>query len=321
MNNSEAGHRLTIIIATYRRNELLAECLSSIDRQRKDGYKDFDVIVADDGGGQTDKAKQIADPSYVRFLDITENRGQPAAQAKAAALTDSEILAFLDDDATVESDWAGEIVRYFDRWPSIGAVLGRIEPKDTSRLLARTRQVIYDKRRRKYTSREFMQKISAEYGFSVPEGCTGLSDHVSGGSFAIRRHVYDAVGGLPADVPMGCDTLFSRQLLEGGFPIGYDENMVILHRHSTSYRVLCRNSFREGRDWVKIQRKCGKSRGSLALPCVWNLVKAPFKIARFPEMLTADRWYIRAYGVYTMIHLVDGIGRLVQLCSSEKTRN
>ena len=317
MNNPTPKHRLTIIIATYRRNRLLAECLASVSRQRKKGFRDFDVIVVDDGGGKTSTAKRIADPSYVRFLDLPENGGQPAAQAKAAALTDSEILAFLDDDATVESDWAGEIVRYFDRWPTVGAVLGRIEPKDTSKLLSRTRQVIYDKRRRKYTSRAFMEKISSEYGFSLPEGCTGLSDHVSGGSFAIRRSVYDAVGGLPADVPMGCDTMFSKMLLEGGFPIGYDEDMVIRHRHSTSYRVLCRNSLNEGRDWVKIQQKNGKKKSSLILPCVWNLLKTPFKIAGFPEMLTADPFRIRAYGVFTLIGFLDGVGRIWQLCCPE----
>ena len=301
------------MIATYKRDQLLAECLASVDRQRRFGYKGFDLIIVDDGGRETATAKAMADPSYVRFLDLAKNSGQPAAQSKAAELSDCEFLAFLDDDATVESDWAGEIVRYFDRWPSIGAVLGRIEPKDTSKLLARTRQVIYDKRRRKYTSKEFMKKISSQYGFALPEGCTGLSDHVSGGSFAIRRSVYDKVGGLPADVPMGCDTLFSERLLQAGYPIGYDEDMVIYHRHNTSYRVLFRNNLHEGRDWVRIQLKNGKKKKALILPCIINLLESPFKIISFPEMLSADRFRVRAYAVFTLIQFVDGAGRILQL--------
>lgn len=315
MSETSRGHRLTIIIATYKRDQLLAECLASIEAERKTGFNDFDVIVADDAGGETGTARQMADPAYVRFIAMPHNSGQPAAQSAAAALTDSEILAFLDDDATVGPDWAGQIVRYFDRWPSIGAVLGRIEPKDMSKLLARTRQVIYDKRRRKYTSQAFMHQISSRYGFELPEHCTGLSDHVSGGSFAIRRSVFDAVGGLPADVPMGCDTLFSETLLKAGYPIGYHEDMVIFHRHSTSYRVLWRNSLREGRDWVRIQLKSGRSRRSLILPCIRNLLASPFKIIRFPEMLTADKYYIRAYTVYTLIQFIDGIGRITELIS------
>lgn len=312
-----AKHKLTIIIATYQRDELLCECLESLQSCRERGFKDFDVIVADDGGHDTAKAKSIADPSYVRFLDIENNVGQPAVQAQAVTMSSSELLAFLDDDATTEFDWAGEIVSYFDKFPKIGAVLGRIEPKDTSKLLARTRQVIYDKRRRKYTSREFMEKISQQYDFELFSGCTGLSDHVSGGSFAIRRSVYDAVGGLPKDIRMGCDTLFSETLLKSGFIIGYDEDMVIRHRHSTSYRVLCKNSFKEGRDWVRIEQKKGKLKPAMFFSCLLNLLLSPFRIVTFPEMLQADRLRIPGYLVFTLIQYVDGAGRIFQLFSKK----
>ena len=141
MNNPTPKHRLTIIIATYRRNRLLAECLASVSRQRKKGFRDFDVIVVDDGGGKTSTAKRIADPSYVRFLDLPENGGQPAAQAKAAGLNidyfptnfvvsgglwyiDYECNAYMDEWSF--DNWG---VKYWSHTPELEACLSGEEMK------------------------------------------------------------------------------------------------------------------------------------------------------------------------------------------------
>ena len=137
---------LSIIIATYQREELLCNCLRSLTGGRARGYRDFEVLVVDDNGGETRKAEEMSDPTYIRFLRMERNSGQPAAQSAAISCARGEILAFLDDDAETVFDWPGEIMRYFRSNPEIGAVLGRIEPLHTDKLLARTRQVIYDKR-------------------------------------------------------------------------------------------------------------------------------------------------------------------------------
>ena len=311
-----ADPTLSIIIASYQREELLCACLRSLMDGRARGYRDFEVLVVDDCGGQTGRAEAMSDLVDTRFLRMEQNSGQPAAQMAAVASARGEILAFLDDDAVAVFDWPGEIVRYFRANPEIGAVLGRIEALNTKKLLARTRQVIYDKRHKKYLSPVFQQELKQTYSLRVGSACLGLSDHVSGGSFAIRAETLRQVGGLPVEVRMGCDMELSRRLLEGGVPIGYDPQMIIRHLHNASYRVLFRNSFHEGRDWVRIALSRGERRRVLLGRCVSNLLAAPFRILRFPEMLTADRWKIRAYGVFTLIQFFDGIGRLYELSVS-----
>ena len=91
--------RVSVIIPTYNRADLLGDAIGSVLAQ---SYQDFELIVADDGS--TDHTAEImaeAIASYgsrIRYL-VLPHRGQPAAPRNSAlAVATGEYISFLDSD-------------------------------------------------------------------------------------------------------------------------------------------------------------------------------------------------------------------------------
>lgn len=303
---------ISIIIATYRRYQLLLECLESLSIARQNCAVNFEVIVVDDGGALPREIERQVSGLEIRWVYLEQNLGQPGAQAVGVQQARGEILAFLDDDAIVAPHWPQVISRYLRQNPDIGAVLGKIEAVDLSHILARMRQQIYDRRHRLYTSPDYIARLKAEYNLTVG-AVPGLSNHISGGNFAIRRTVLASIGGLAESVRLGCDDLMSQRLLQAGQAIGYLPEMVIYHHHNQSFRTLFRNNFHEGRDRVRIAQLSGSSK--LIGQALLNLFRVPFRIIEFPEMLAADRNAVLVYGIYTCVQLFDALGQIYQAVS------
>jgi len=86
---------VSVIIATYNRGALLQEALDSVLSQT---YRDYEVIIADDGSTDdtSERLEKYAD--RVRILKI-EHTGRPSIARNAAIDTASgRLLAFLDSD-------------------------------------------------------------------------------------------------------------------------------------------------------------------------------------------------------------------------------
>lgn len=89
---------VSIIVATYNRPRLLVRTLNSILSQ---SYKDFEVIVANDGGVDVqeiiDKANALCD-NKIKYINSKENLGPSAARNLALDETTGGYIMFLDDD-------------------------------------------------------------------------------------------------------------------------------------------------------------------------------------------------------------------------------
>ncbi len=87
---------VSVIIPTYNRADMLDEALRSVFAQT---YKDFEVIVVDDGS--TDHTRSVVDkyPHRVRYVH-QENQGHALAKNTGIAAADGGYIAFLDDDDT-----------------------------------------------------------------------------------------------------------------------------------------------------------------------------------------------------------------------------
>lgn len=303
---------ISVIIATYRRYRKLLECLRSLSLAKQAGMANLEVIVVDDGGGLSHEIEQEDAGLDIQWIYLSRNLGQPGAQAVGVQKAKGEILAFLDDDAIVARHWLKAIENYFKQNPEVGAVLGKIEALDLSHILARMRQQIYERRHRLYTDPDYMARLKAEYDLRVG-AVSGLSSHISGGDFAIRRSVLFDVGGLAENIRLGCDDLMSQRLLKAGHAIGYLREMVINHHHNQSFRALFRNNFHEGQDKVRIARLSGGNGFEILGSALFSLFRVPFRIVEFPEMLMADKNAVLVYGIYTCVQFFDALGQIYQV--------
>jgi GT2 family glycosyltransferase len=103
---------ISVVIATYNRATLLGECLRHLADQPFDA--DDDVVVVDNGS--TDATPRVIETARERFpvrlRHLTESRpGKSHAVAAAVAIATGDVLAFTDDDVTVDPQWTTTIRR------------------------------------------------------------------------------------------------------------------------------------------------------------------------------------------------------------------
>jgi glycosyltransferase involved in cell wall biosynthesis len=85
--------KVSVIIPTYNRRDFVREAIASVLAQ---SYRDFELLVVDDGS-RDDTAAVVQEFEGVRSIS-QPNRGVSAARNYGVALSNGELLAFLDSD-------------------------------------------------------------------------------------------------------------------------------------------------------------------------------------------------------------------------------
>jgi len=119
--------KLSIIIPTFNRKETLKTTLLSLDSQT---YKDFEVIVADDGStdGTEDLIKKLKVSYPIRHCR-QENAGRSAARNMGLENASGELILFIDDHIVVDNKLVEEHVICHTRYAkdNVKVVRGRVE--------------------------------------------------------------------------------------------------------------------------------------------------------------------------------------------------
>ncbi len=100
---------VSVVIPTYNRADFLPQAVESVLAQ---SYKDFELLVVDDGS--TDHTPATLRPylSYLRCLR-QENRGVSAARNRGIGESRGELIAFLDSDDRWQRDKLKHQVEFF----------------------------------------------------------------------------------------------------------------------------------------------------------------------------------------------------------------
>jgi GT2 family glycosyltransferase len=117
------GGRVSIVIPTKDRLEVLRPCLTSL--LRFTAYDDFEVILVDSGSQEKrthDYYERLAADSRVRIVPSSGAFNYSAANNLGASQASGDFLLFLNNDIEIlEPEWLTELVRWAER-PDIGAV-------------------------------------------------------------------------------------------------------------------------------------------------------------------------------------------------------
>ena len=110
--------KVSIIIPSYNRAEMLVECLESVFIQT---FTDYEVIVVDDGS--TDNTEDVLKPYRERITYIKhENKGNAAARNSGLDVAKGELIAFLDSDDLWLPHKLMKEVEYLDQHPDVDMV-------------------------------------------------------------------------------------------------------------------------------------------------------------------------------------------------------
>jgi GT2 family glycosyltransferase len=219
--------RVSVVIATYNRAQLLDECLTHLGRQR---FGQDDEVIVVNNGSTDDTPSVVARhqrgyPAPVHLLHEPVP-GKSHAIARAIAVASGDVLAFTDDDVNVDSGWL-ETLREALADPDVAMVGGPVAPRWESTVPEWIRR-----------GREEYPRLGAPIAlldYGDRPGDLGSRTFL-GANLAVRRRVFAAVGGFPTHLGKLRGTLLSgedhelcRRVQAAGFRAVYVPGAMVHH--------------------------------------------------------------------------------------------
>jgi GT2 family glycosyltransferase len=219
---------MTIVVCTRERPRDLTRCLDALRPLLSDGH---DVLVVDNAP-DTNRTAGVVSRYSVRHV-VEPKPGLNNARNRGLAEARHDIVAYVDDDATVDRSWADAIAEPFAR-PEVASVTGLVLPFEL-RTEAQQRFEAYSAHRRTFTTREFTRATLAP----AAAGVAGV-----GANMAFRRAAVERLGGFDPRLDAGTRTraggdndMFAR-ILDAGHTIVYTPRALVWHRHRETEREL-----------------------------------------------------------------------------------
>jgi glucosyl-dolichyl phosphate glucuronosyltransferase len=217
--------KITLIVATYNRCRILAETLEGIANSWLPDSVSWQVLVVDNNSH--DQTREIVEgfirrhPGRFRYL-FEPRQGKSYALNTGLRHARGDVIAFTDDDVTVEPTWLWNLtaVLYDDKWAGTG---GRIFPSGT--LVPPPWMPLKDS--------TIGGPLFGLFDRGDKPGKLAVAPH--GGNMAFRKAMFEKYGGFRTDLgPPPCDlggedTEFGYRLMAFGERLWYEPAAVVRH--------------------------------------------------------------------------------------------
>lgn len=220
---------VSVIAPAYNNPEEVELFLQSI-AQRLSG--DFEVIVVDDGSRDTRLGDVCAKHAFIRYLRLPENCGAPTARNAGAQLARGEVLLFVDSDMIVQADLSTITSRLFAD-STILAAVGAFDPEPANPSYFRS----------------FWGLVKT---FSLPRESFSSTFYPAIG--AIRKAVFDEVGGFSSKLRAAEDFEFSIRFFARGWQVRYAPELLVSVHYKGMVTSL-RQSFDRSTKWSLLFRE------------------------------------------------------------------
>jgi glycosyltransferase involved in cell wall biosynthesis len=226
-----AGPSITVAICTRDRPDGLARMLESLVEQR---YPVRTLIV--DNAPSDDRSERVAERFATR-LDVRyvreERPGLSWARNRSIDESDTDVIAWVDDDEVCDPWWAAEIARGFVEHPEAGAVSGAVLPAEIETpAQARFEEYGGHSKGRGLTPAVFSPATRSQQSPLYPLPPFGV-----GGNMAFRREAIERIGRFDCALGAGTltqgaeDTAALSLLLFLGGTVVYQPAALIRHWH------------------------------------------------------------------------------------------
>jgi len=239
--------RLSIIIPSHNRADLLGACLAAVRRHAPAGAE---VIVVDDaspGGAVSRTAAAFPGVCVVR----RDRRGGFCAAVNAGiASATHPVVELLNDDVEVEAGWADAALKWFAE-PTVAAVAPLVLRRDDDRPCATAVSAVVGRSTTADTAvahpyidsagdRYYLGGVAGKRGCGRPVGPEhlrpGFVFGASASSAFYRRDAVHLVGGFPEHFGAYFEDVdLSFRLNRAGFRVAYEPASRVWHHVSASY--------------------------------------------------------------------------------------
>jgi len=231
---------LTVAICTKDHPLDLNRCLDSLMALRtgEDGWG-FEILVVDNSPSDGQTRDLIHSLPVVKYV-MEPKPGLNFARNLALKEATGEMIAFIDDDVTVDRHWLDGLRRAIAQHPDAAAFTGLVLPSE----LATEAQILFERGGGFEKSFETIR-----YGQTLPGNpfypCVG-GKLGTGCNMAFMRKVPLELGGFDEaldtgpPLPGGGDSDMLYRIIRAGYPLIYEPRFMVFHRHRREYAQLRR---------------------------------------------------------------------------------
>ncbi|MGC8872915.1 MAG: glycosyltransferase family 2 protein [Chloroflexia bacterium] len=123
---------VSVVIPNYNGLAHLPICLEALRRQR---FREFEVILVDDGSRDGSPSWVRAHYPEVQVVALPRNCGLAAAVNRGIAFARGSLIALLNNDTEADPDWLAALVEAANAYPEIGAFASKIRLFDRRNIL------------------------------------------------------------------------------------------------------------------------------------------------------------------------------------------
>ncbi len=207
---------ISVIIITWNRKDDVLKTIQDIYDQP---FKDFEIIVVDNGSKDGTTAEISVRFPQVKLIGLDQNTGVSHARNEGFNIAIGKLLVCLDSDASPASHMFSNLIKRFQMDPKIGVINSKI-------VNAYTKQIdniagwSYSKNDLEFQDTEFLS-------FSFSEG-----------GCAIKKEALNKVGPFWERLFFGYEGMeFSLRVLDAGYDILYYPGSLVYHRASPHARI------------------------------------------------------------------------------------
>lgn len=163
----DSSPKISVVIPTFNQANYLAEALESVFHQT---YRDFEVIVVDDGSTDGTQALLSRYNSKIRCF-IQPNGGRAGARNTGLKEAKGDYIAFLDSDDIWKEDRLERSLQALEKVPAAGLIHGEVEAIDFEGSLLREKtdkiKKVYQIQRKKPTDYHLVLERYAIFSSTV----------------------------------------------------------------------------------------------------------------------------------------------------------
>jgi len=213
--------RLTVVVPTYRRPELLRRCLDSL-RDQSVAAAEFEVAVVDDAS--PDASPEVLRAAAAHMPNLVwesqpANRGPAAARNRAVGMSTAPLLLFMDDDVVAAPDLVATHLRLHEGAPTTHGVVGLVEWLPELEVTP---------------FMHWLDGTNLQFAFHTwlqPGPLAHPSDAFYTCNLSLHREIFDAAGGFDERFPYPAyeDIELGVRLARLGFVLHYDPQALGWH--------------------------------------------------------------------------------------------
>lgn len=199
--------------------------------------------------GSTDDTRNVINEytqthDNIHLLVEDEIQGSYAARNKGIQHADSDVLAFIDADETVDDDW-------------LETALQTMDEQDADYLGCNVELTLSED--------SLIGRYNARTGFPMKQYLE-VEHYAPTCALLVRREVFEDVGLFDARLISGGDREFGERVHEAGYTQGYAEDATVYHPARTTFDSLAKKNFRVGRGFCQNQRYYPERYGKPGIP-------------------------------------------------------